>query len=278
MAHIRADEDTVPASNGSAPSAAAEFEPGVSVASAAAVVPHSADAVAASVPVAIDGDASASSLRCSAPISVRFSGLTALLQERNWRGRVKAEHAIIKGISANFEPGKLIGIMGGSGSGKTTLLNLLANRGGVRQSCRCTGSILFNGRPGSQYGSEAAPATAESTSRYGAANTAESSSVDAQLGHNLALEQRIGYVLQQEFLLPHLTVHETLMYAAQLRLSRDLTLEEKRARVDEVIRELNLKAVRDSIIGDERVRGISGGEKRRVRKRKKSLHSRPLAC
>jgi ABC-type multidrug transport system ATPase subunit len=153
-------------------------------------------------------------------------------------------------------------------SGKTTLLNLLANRGGVRQTCRCSGEILFNGRPADQYGRDSAvEANNNAATTSSAAATAAAGgegAISAQVGHNPALEQRIGYVLQQEFLLPHLSVLETLRYAAQLRLSRSLISAQKDARVDEVLRELNLKAVRDSLVGDERVRGCSGGERRRL--------------
>ena len=190
----------------------------------------------------------------------------------------------IQNISGRFEPGKLVGIMGGSGSGKTSLLNLLANRGGVRQSCKCSGSILFNGRPGDLYGkgfdasatssaasasngdaSSAVSATAGfSSSMRDASLASAASDISAQQSHNAVLENRIGYVLQQEYLLPHLSVFETLLYAAQLRLSREYTIAQKRARVEEIILELNLKAVRDSLVGDQHTRGISGGEARRV--------------
>jgi ABC-type Fe3+/spermidine/putrescine transport system ATPase subunit len=157
-------------------------------------------------------------------------------------------------ISGRFSPGKLIGILGGSGSGKTTLLNLLANRGGIRETSSCMGKILFNGKSAAEYGRD-------TTSIYDAASNADASSAAAAASHdshqvNPLLANRIGYVLQQEFLLPHLTVFETLDYAARLRLSRTLSVEEKRDRVEEIIRELNLKGVRDSLIGDEIVRGI----------------------
>ena len=126
----------------------------------------------------------------------------------------------------------------------------------MRQSCKCSGQILFNDRPGDQFGRRA------TTALPGLSDP--SADISAQQSHNPVLESRIGYVLQQEYLLPHLSVFETLLYAAQLRLSRDLSHADKVARVEGVIRELNLKAVRDSLVGDENVRGISGGEKRRL--------------
>ena len=74
----------------------------------------------------------------------------------------------------------------------------------------------------------------------------------------------IAYVQQFDFLFPYLTVKETLMYTAELKLDRTLTRAEKQRIVDEVILELGLKECANTIIGDEWKKGISGGEKRRV--------------
>ncbi|GMP42800.1 hypothetical protein CsSME_00012412 [Camellia sinensis var. sinensis] len=75
--------------------------------------------------------------------------------------------------------------MGPSGSGKTTLLSLLV--GSVRGSTR-GGSITYNDQPYSKF-----------------------------------LKSRIGFVTQDDVLFPHLTVRETLTYAALLRLPKTLT-------------------------------------------------------
>ncbi len=69
---------------------------------------------------------------------------------------------------------------------------------------------------------------------------------------------------QADHLLPSLTVHETLEYAAALRLPPDLPRASKLARVHSVIEELGLRDCQHTIIGGERKSGISGGEKRRV--------------
>lgn len=46
---------------------------------------------------------------------------------------------------------------------------------------------------------------------------------------------------QDDILFPHLTVKETLTYAALLRLPKTLTKEEKKKRAADVIRELGLE-------------------------------------
>ena len=75
---------------------------------------------------------------------------------------------------------------------------------------------------------------------------------------------RTAYVMQQDILIPTLTVRETLTYAADLRLSSNTTHKERRQVVEEVIIELGLKEVANTRIGDHVHKGCSGGEKRRV--------------
>uniref|UniRef100_A0A7I4AWE4 ABC transporter domain-containing protein n=1 Tax=Physcomitrium patens TaxID=3218 RepID=A0A7I4AWE4_PHYPA len=119
-------------------------------------------------------------------------------------------------------------IMGPSGSGKSTLLNTLACR--MRQSASVTGRILLNGR-------------------------------DYKIAD---LKKISGYVMQDDLLHAHLTVEETLKYTTRLKLEPSLTEEEVSARVDEIITQMGLDHVRNTVIGNPEKRGISGGERRRV--------------
>ncbi|KAJ7562979.1 hypothetical protein O6H91_03G091500 [Diphasiastrum complanatum] len=74
----------------------------------------------------------------------------------------------------------------------------------------------------------------------------------------------MGFVTQDDVLFPHLTVRETLMYAALLRLPKSLNKQQKIQRADEIIVELGLERCRDTIIGGPFLRGVSGGERKRV--------------
>ncbi|CAL5422144.1 unnamed protein product [Camellia sinensis] len=116
--------------------------------------------------------------------------------------------------------------MGPSGSGKTTLLSLLVGR--VRGSTP-GGSITYNDQPYLKF-----------------------------------LKSRIGFMTQDDVLFPHLTVRETLTYAALLRLPKTLTKQEKEKRAIDVIDELGLERCQDTMIGSSFVRGVSGGERKRV--------------
>ncbi|KZV19057.1 ABC transporter G family member 5 [Dorcoceras hygrometricum] len=71
-----------------------------------------------------------------------------------------------------------------------------------------------------------------------------------------------GYVTQRDTLFPLLTVEETLRFSAKFRLR--LPDHELDSRVKSLMKELGLDHVAGARVGDDRVRGISGGEKRRV--------------
>lgn len=64
--------------------------------------------------------------------------------------------------------------------------------------------------------------------------------------------------------MPTLTVYETIMYSALLRLPRHMSYEDKKARVMETMVELDILHIANRRIGTAGSRGISGGEKRRV--------------
>ncbi|PON42060.1 ABC transporter-like [Parasponia andersonii] len=140
--------------------------------------------------------------------------------------RTNEEKGILHGINGLVNPGEVLALMGPSGSGKTTLLNLLGGR--IIQPT-VGGSITYNDQPYSKF-----------------------------------LKSRIGFVTQDDVLFPHLTVKETLRYAALLRLPKKLSKEEKEKRAIDVIYELGLERCQDTMIGGSFVRGVSGGERKRV--------------
>ncbi|KAK4438791.1 ABC transporter G family member 10 [Sesamum alatum] len=132
---------------------------------------------------------------------------------------------VLENISCDAKPGELTAIAGPSGAGKTTLLEILA---GTMATCRVSGRVLVNDMP---------------------MNAAHFCRVS-------------GYVTQDEALFPHLTVEETLMYSARLRLQAGR--DKARSRVHSLLKELGLEHIAGVRIGSETSRGISGGEKRRV--------------
>ncbi|KAI4860156.1 hypothetical protein F4820DRAFT_120956 [Hypoxylon rubiginosum] len=132
----------------------------------------------------------------------------------------------IKGIA---HPGEITAIMGASGAGKTSFLDILARKNKRGQTA---GDFYVNGEK---------------------VTDTEFKSV-------------VGFVDQEDTMLPTLTVHETILTSALLRLPRGMGRSAKEQRVYEVEKQLGIYHIRDSLIGSEegKGRGISGGEKRRV--------------
>ncbi len=79
------------------------------------------------------------------------------------------------------------------------------------------------------------------------------------------LKTMSGYLMQDDLLFAELTVQETLYYAAELRmLSITKSKMERSNRIDEVLQLLEITHCRNTIIGNTRRKGISGGERKRV--------------
>lgn len=73
-----------------------------------------------------------------------------------------------------------------------------------------------------------------------------------------------AYVTQDDTLMKTLTVREAVFYSAQLLLPDSMSKSEKGRRADDVIKELGLQDAVNTRIGGWGVKGISGGQKRRV--------------
>lgn len=135
---------------------------------------------------------------------------------------------ILANITGSVHPGELLAIMGASGAGKTSFLDILARK---RKRGDVMGDFWLNGE---------------------------------KVG-NSEFRSVVGFVDQDDTMLPTLTVHETILDSALLRLPKDMSRQSKEQKVEDVERQLGIYHIRHQIIGsEESVRGISGGEKRRV--------------
>ncbi|KAI8917509.1 hypothetical protein DFJ77DRAFT_456678 [Powellomyces hirtus] len=149
------------------------------------------------------------------------------LPHRNAQANGNAPLAVLHDVQGVVRAGEVMAVMGGSGAGKTTFLDILAKR---NKRGAVTGDILVNGKFMSD---------------------AEYRSI-------------VGYVDQEDTLMPTLTVYETVLYSALLRLPRHMSEKEKEDRVKETLVELDILHIANRRIGTTGERGISGGEKRRV--------------
>lgn len=108
------------------------------------------------------------------------------IQEMKEQGITESKLQLLNDISGAFRPGVLTALVGVSGAGKTTLMDVLAGRktGGYIE-----GDIFISGHPKQQ-----------------------------------ATFARIsGYCEQFDIHSPNVTVHESLIYSAWLRLSKDVS-------------------------------------------------------
>ena len=67
-----------------------------------------------------------------------------------------------------------------------------------------------------------------------------------------------------DYHLPALTVRETLRFAAIIKLPSTVSRKRKLARAEDVLKMLGLRDCADGMVGGELLKGISGGEKRRL--------------
>ena len=135
---------------------------------------------------------------------------------------------LLDGLHGEAKPGRILAIFGPSGSGKTTLLNTLAGQLPYSPSLSLEGYIMANG--------SAVPCS----------------------------EYKTGFVAQEDLFFSQLTVRETLNMAAELRATKATTAEGRSELVESVIRRLGLSKCADTVIGDAKTRGLSGGEKKRL--------------
>lgn len=136
--------------------------------------------------------------------------------------------AVLTDVSGSVAPGQLMAILGSSGAGKSTFLDILARKD---KRGRVGGQLYINGRT---------------------------------IDDNELYKRVVGFVDQEDTLMSTLTVYETVLYSAVLRLPKDMSIEAKKFRTLETMQELGILGIKDSRIGESGKRSISGGEKRRV--------------
>jgi ABC-type multidrug transport system ATPase subunit len=139
------------------------------------------------------------------------------------------EKMILHNESGYVSPGECLFIMGASGAGKTSLLNALCDRLDTRGKYKFSGEVNVN---------DWLKVKQSNFGNYGA------------------------YVMQDDILFPTFTAEQWLSFAATLRLSK--SKDQIKAIVDDVIEDFGLANWRKTLVGNERIKGLSGGERKRT--------------
>ncbi|GKV34880.1 hypothetical protein SLEP1_g43218 [Rubroshorea leprosula] len=134
---------------------------------------------------------------------------------------------LLRDVSGAFRPGVLTALVGVSGAGKTTLMDVLAGRktGGYIE-----GTISISGYP-----------------------------------KNQATFARVsGYCEQNDIHSPYVTVYESLLYSAWLRLASDVNKKTRKMFVEEVMELVELNPLRNALVGLPGVDGLSTEQRKRL--------------
>jgi ABC-type multidrug transport system ATPase subunit len=173
-------------------------------------------------------------------LDIAFDGIKLVLKGKNKNGKNgngekknnNEERLLLDGsIRGRARPGRLLAIMGPSGAGKSTVLHALAGR--IKESNKLSslqGHRYINFQP--VAGNSMLP--------------------------NMALiEQDVNFF-------PHMTVRETLDFRVALKLGSLLSQRARDTMVQDLMIQVGLLASADTIVGNANVRGLSGGERKRL--------------
>ncbi|PNX84548.1 pleiotropic drug resistance protein 1-like, partial [Trifolium pratense] len=140
-------------------------------------------------------------------------------QEMRSQGVLEDKLVLLNGVSGAFRPGVLTALMGVTGAGKTTLMDVLAGR---KTGGYITGNITISGYPKNQ----------ETFARIS------------------------GYCEQNDIHSPNITIYESLLYSAWLRLPAVF--------VEEVMELVELTPLRDAYVGLPGINGLSTEQRKRL--------------
>ncbi|KAK3145391.1 hypothetical protein QOZ80_3BG0252280 [Eleusine coracana subsp. coracana] len=164
------------------------------------------------------------------PLSLCFNHVNYYVDmpaEMKEQGFTESRLQLLSDISGAFRPGVLTALVGVSGAGKTTLMDVLAGR---KTSGAVEGDIALSGFPKNQ----------ETFARIS------------------------GYCEQTDIHSPNVTVYESIVYSAWLRLSSDVDDSMKKIFVEEVMALVELDVLRNALVGLPGVSGLSTEQRKRL--------------
>ncbi|KAK9192465.1 hypothetical protein WN944_003157 [Citrus x changshan-huyou] len=164
------------------------------------------------------------------PLTVAFQDLKYYIDtplEMRERGFTEKKLRLLYDVTGSLRPGVLTALMGVSGAGKTTLLDVLAGR---KTTGSMEGEIKIGGYPKVQ----------ETFARVS------------------------GYCEQTDIHSPQITVEESVIFSAWLRLAPEINSKTKAEFVNEVLETIELDGIKDSLVGIPGVNGLSTEQRKRL--------------
>ncbi|GAY57255.1 hypothetical protein CUMW_178040 [Citrus unshiu] len=164
------------------------------------------------------------------PLTVAFQDLKYYIDtpvEMRERGFTEKKLRLLYDVTGSLRPGVLTALMGVSGAGKTTLLDVLAGR---KTTGYIEGEIKIGGYPKVQ----------ETFARVS------------------------GYCEQTDIHSPQITVEESVIFSAWLRLAPEINSKTKAEFVNEVLETIELDGIKDSLVGIPGVNGLSTEQRKRL--------------
>ncbi|KAG7637916.1 ABC transporter G family member 31 [Arabidopsis thaliana] len=164
------------------------------------------------------------------PLTMTFHNVNYYVdmpKEMRSQGVPETRLQLLSNVSGVFSPGVLTALVGSSGAGKTTLMDVLAGRktGGYTE-----GDIRISGHPKEQQ----------------------------------TFARISGYVEQNDIHSPQVTVEESLWFSASLRLPKEITKEQKKEFVEQVMRLVELDTLRYALVGLPGTTGLSTEQRKRL--------------
>ncbi|OQR90706.1 ATP-binding Cassette (ABC) Superfamily, partial [Achlya hypogyna] len=157
-------------------------------------------------------------------LSLEWRHIVKTVQVKLPGAKTMVDKVVLNNVSGSAAAGEFVVLMGPSGAGKSSLLDVLSGR-----QAATSGAVLVNGERWSK-----------------------------------ARAKQASYVMQADLFYETLTVEEHLLFQAELRMGLHFDESQRRARVEVVLRELGLVKCRNAQIGGDKIRGISGGERKRL--------------
>ncbi|XP_048137047.1 pleiotropic drug resistance protein 3-like isoform X2 [Rhodamnia argentea] len=164
------------------------------------------------------------------PLTIVFKDVQYYIDtpvEMRERGFEQKRLQLLSDVTGAFRPGVLTALMGVSGAGKTTLMDVLSGR---KTTGYIEGEIKVGGYPKIQ----------ETFARI------------------------CGYCEQTDIHSPQITVKESLIFSAWLRLDPQIDSKRKIEFVNEVLETIELDGIKDSLVGIPGVSGLSTEQRKRL--------------